>query len=181
MSSYTRISESTTPPRVKTAANYHNSRLAALEARVDGYDNAVQLNHRGTVAEAPDACMAIVRDGRLITPPVFAGLLESVTRSTVLQLAAETLGIPVEEREVDRSELYVADEAFLCGTGAEITPVVSVDRIEVGTGRPGPLTQQLQEAYYRVVRGTVEDHAEWRTPVYERTGARFPAVGASMS
>jgi branched-chain amino acid aminotransferase len=181
VSSYTRISEATTPPRVKAAANYHNSRLAALEARVDGYDNAVLLNHRGTVAEATDACLAIVRDGRLITPPVVAGLLESVTRSTVIQLAAETLGVPVEEREVDRSELYVSDEAFLCGTGAEITPVVSFDRIEVGTGRPGPITQQLQETYYQVVRGIVEDHADWRTPVYERTGARLAPVGVSMS
>jgi branched-chain amino acid aminotransferase len=181
VSSYTRISESTTPPRVKTAANYHNSRLASLEARVDGYDNAVLLNHRGTVAEAPDACMAIVRDGRLITPPVFAGLLESVTRSTVLQLAVETLGIPVEEREVDRSELYVADEAFLCGTGAEITPVVSFDRIVVGTGRPGPITQELQETYYRVVRGNIEDHADWRTPVYERRGVRLAPATAAAS
>jgi branched-chain amino acid aminotransferase len=181
VSSYTRISESTTPPRIKAAANYHNSRLAALEARVDGYDNAVLLNHRGTVAEATDACLAIVRDGRLITPPVVAGLLESVTRSTVIRLAAETLYVPVEEREVDRSELYVADEAFLCGTGAEITPVVSFDRIEVGAGRSGPITRQLQEAYYQVVRGIVEDHADWRTPVYGRTGARTTPIGASMS
>jgi branched-chain amino acid aminotransferase len=182
VSSYTRISEATTPPRVKTAANYHNSRLAALEARVDGYDNAVLLNHRGTVAEAPDACVAIVRDGRLITPPVVAGLLESVTRSTVIQLAAETLGVPVEEREVDRSELYVADEAFLCGTGAEITPVVSFDRIEVGAGRPGPLTLQLQEAYYRVARGMVEDHSDWRTAVYHRSGAPSTAPsGAAVA
>jgi branched-chain amino acid aminotransferase len=170
VSSFSRISEATLPPRIKASANYHNSRLAAMEARVDGYDNALLLNQRGTVAEAPDACIAIVRDGRLITPPVIAGILESVTRATVIQLAAEAFQIAVEEREVDRSELYIADEAFLCGTGAEVTPIISIDRIPVADGRPGPITRQLQETYYNVARGIAGMHPEWRTPVFARTG-----------
>lgn len=175
VASFRRISDVSMPPRVKSAANYQNSRLAAMEARADGYDNALLLNDRGTVAEAADSCIAMVRGGRLVTPPVTSGILESVTRATVMQLAAESLGLAVEEREVDRSELYVADEVFLCGTGAEITPVVSIDRVNVASGSPGEITRRLQDRYFAIARGLVADHQDWRTPVY-RTAAAEPLV-----
>jgi branched-chain amino acid aminotransferase len=168
VASLLRISDATVPPRIKASANYQNSRLALMEARADGYDNALLLNQRGTVAEAADACIAMVRRGRLVTPPVTAGILESITRATVIELAREHLEMPVEEREVDRSELYVADEVLLCGTGAEITPVISIDRITIGNGAPGDMTRSLQARYFDIARGKVGEHPEWRSPVFQR-------------
>jgi branched-chain amino acid aminotransferase len=105
-----------------------------------------------------------VRGGRAITPSRNSDILESVTRETVLTLAGET-GLPVEEGLIDRTELYVADEVFICGTGQELQPVVAVDRLPVGNGKPGAVTMRLQSAYESVVRGTTDAHAEWRTPV----------------
>jgi branched-chain amino acid aminotransferase len=152
------------PPRIKASANYHAGRLATLQAKTDGYDSAILLTSRGKVSEAAAACLFLVRDGVLATPSRSSDILESITRATVITLARE-LGIPVEEREVDRSELYIADEVFLCGTGQELVPVTSVDRLAVGRGTPGTITQRLQSAYEAVVRGLTDAHAEWRTPV----------------
>ncbi|MBX9594501.1 MAG: aminotransferase class IV, partial [Roseomonas sp.] len=145
-------------------ANYHASRLATLQAKADGYDSALLLTARGKVSEAAAACLFLVRDGVLVTPGRTSDILESVTRDTVMILARE-LGIPVEEREVDRTELYVADEVFLCGTGQELVAVTSVDRLPVGDGKPGAMTQRLQAAYEAVVRGTTDAHPEWRAAV----------------
>jgi len=164
VSSWTRISDNSMPPRVKATANYHAGRLITQQAKVDGYDNAVILTRDGKVSEAPGACVAIIRDGQLITPSRDNDILESVTRATVLELARE-LGIPTVERNIDRTELYVADEAFLCGTGQELVPITSVDRLPVADGTPGALTMKLQTAYESVVRGTTDAHSEWRTPV----------------
>jgi branched-chain amino acid aminotransferase len=164
VSSWTRISDNAMPPRVKASANYHAGRLATLQARADGYDSAILLTARGKVSEAAAACLFLLRDGVLVTPGRGSDILESVTRATVLTLAAE-LGIPCEEREVDRTELYVADEVFLCGTGQELVPVTSVDRLPVGDGTPGPVTMRLQRAYEAMVRGLTDAHAEWRTVV----------------
>lgn len=107
----------------------------------------------------------LVRGGRLITPDLTSGILESITRDALLILAREELGIPVEERVVDRTELYVADEAFLCGTAAEISPVVSVDKYDVGNAEIGPVTRELEELFARVLRGREPRYAHWRTPV----------------
>ncbi len=164
VSSWTRLSDNAMPPRVKSSANYHAGRLATLQAKSDGYDTAILLTARGKVSEAPGACLFMRRGGKLITPGRTSDILESVTRETVMTLAGEQ-GIPVEERDVDRTELYVADEVFLCGTGQELVPVVQVDRLPVGTGGPGPVTQRLQAAYEAVVRGTTPAHPEWRTLV----------------
>jgi branched-chain amino acid aminotransferase len=169
-SSWRRISDANMPPRVKTAANYHNSRLALIEARADGYDNAIFLNHDGTVAEATGASVLMVRKGQLCTPPITSSILESVTRSTLLELASE-LGVEAVERPIDRTELYVADEVLLCGTAQEVTPVLSLDRIPVGDGNRGPITRRLQELYSKVVRGEDGARGDWRTPVYSRLGA----------
>jgi branched-chain amino acid aminotransferase len=164
VSSWTRLPDNAMPPRVKASANYHASRLATLQAKADGYDGAILLTQRGKVSEAAAACLFLVREGVLATPSRSSDILESITRETVITLARE-LGIPFEEREVDRSELYVADEVFLCGTGQELVPVTSVDRLPVGSGTPGAITQRLQAAYEGVVRGTTDSHPEWRTPV----------------
>jgi branched-chain amino acid aminotransferase len=164
VSSWTRLPDNAMPPRIKASANYHASRLATLQAKTDGYDSAILLTQRGKVSEAAAACLFLVRDGVLATPSRGSDILESITRDTVMVLAREA-GIPLEEREVDRTELYVADEIFLCGTGQELVAVTSVDRLPVGEGKPGPITRRLQAAYEGVVRGTSDAHPEWRTPV----------------
>ena len=164
VSSWTRLPDNAMPPRIKASANYHAARLATLQAKADGYDSAILLTARGKVSEAAAACLFLVRDGVLATPSRSSDILESITRETVITLARE-LSIPVEEREVDRSELYIADEVFLCGTGQELVPVTSVDRLPVAAGKPGAITQRLQAAYEAVVRGTTDLHPEWRAAV----------------
>lgn len=134
---------------------------------MSGYSGQpILLNERGKVAEGPAACVFLVRRGTLVTPPVTSNILESVTRATLLELARDGLGIPTEEREVDRTELYVAEEAFFCGSGWEITPINSVDHYPVGDGRPGQITLRLQDLYFSVVEGRVERYRHWLTPVY---------------
>ena len=169
VSSWTRISDGVMPPRIKCSANYQNGRLATLEAKANGYDGALLLNTRGKLAEAPGACCFILRGGVPITPPVTADILESVTRATLLELFRTELGQPALERDVDRTELYLADEVFLCGSGWEITPVVSIDRLPLGDGiQPGPVTRAMQACYFAVVRGEKPAYRRWLTPVYGR-------------
>jgi branched-chain amino acid aminotransferase len=165
VSSWTRISDAVMPPRVKAIANYHNSRLAIGQARTDGYDSAILLTDAGTVSEGPGFALFMLRGGKLVTPPVTAGILESVTRDTLMVLAPE-LGLEVVEREIDRTELYVADELFFCGSAAEVTPIFSVDRIPVGSGEAGPRTQAMRAAYMATVRGERPDTRGWLTPVF---------------
>ena len=165
VSSWTRISDNVMPPRIKAVANYWNSRLAGNEATRNGYDSAILLNERGKVAEGPGACLMLVRRGRVITPLVTAGILESITRDTLIHLFRQELGVEVVEREVDRTELYLAEEAFFCGTGAEVRPILSVDRFPVGDGQIGPLTRQIGALYHDVVRGIEGRYREWRTLV----------------
>ena len=164
--SWRRISDDSVPPRLKAGANYQNSRLAQTEARVNGYDTAIILNHRGTVAEGPGACLMMVRDGKLVTPPVTAGILESITRTTLMELAVRELEVEVVEREIDRTELYVADEVFMCGSGLEVLPITSVDRIAIGEGTRGSLTKRIQDVYFAAARGELPSYRHWLTPVY---------------
>ena len=165
VSSWARLSDNASPPRIKAAANYHSARLVQLQAQSDGYDGALMLTPGGKVSEAPIACFFMVRDGVLITPSLTSNILESVTRDTIIRLYEASTGRRVEQREVDRSELYFADEAFVCGTGQEIVPVVGIDRLPVGDGLPGPVTRALQQQYFDVVRGRVPDAHGWHTPV----------------
>jgi branched-chain amino acid aminotransferase len=165
VSSWRRISEDVMPPRVKNLSNYRNGQLARLEALQDGYDTAFLLNSVGKVAEAPGACVMLVRDSAVVTPDLTSSVLESITRDALIQIARDELGLPVEERQVDRTELYTADELFMCGTAAEITPVVSVDHYQVGTGEVGPITKALEQAFEATLRGTESRRASWRTPV----------------
>jgi len=166
VSSWRRISDDSIPPRVKASANYQNSRFAGVEARVNGYDDAILLNQSGKVAEATGACILAIRDGELISPPVTESILESITRSCLLEMYGKYIGKPVTERPLDRTELYVADEAIMCGSAAEVVPIVSVDRIAVGDGKPGPLTRRLQDIFFTAVRGNDEAYEKELTPVY---------------
>lgn len=165
ISSWTRISDNVMPPRVKAEANYRNSQLAASEARRNGYDEAILLNDRHKVSEGAWACVMLVKRGRVITPPVTAGVLESITRYALLQMFEEQLKVKTEEREIDRTELYLADEVFLCGTGYEVTPVTSVDRFQVGDGKIGPLTGRMIDLYHDVVRGLDAPYDDWRMAI----------------
>src|SRR5437899_3156006 len=135
VSSWTRTSDNAIPIRLKCGPNYQNGRLALLQAKADGYDAPILLNAQGHVAEGTGATFFMVRKGRLVTPPVTADILESITRATLIEeICPNVLGLPVVEREIDRTELYVADEAFFCGSGYEITPIVSIDRFPLGDG-----------------------------------------------
>ncbi len=165
VSSWTRLTDNQMAPRVKASANYLNSRYASEEAKRNGYDHAILLTPEGKVAEGPGMCLMLVHNGKIITPSVTSGILESVTRATIIQLAQEQVQVPVIEREVDRTELYTADEAFFCGTGIEVVPIVSIDRLPVGSGNPGAVTRQLMNCYHDVVRGVTTEYSEWRTVV----------------
>jgi branched-chain amino acid aminotransferase len=166
ISSWCRISDRSMPPRIKAAGNYQNSRLALLEAWQDGFDDAIILNEKGTVAESAGSCLMMIRKGQICTPPVTAGILESITRTTLITLFSECLGMTVIEREIDRTELYTAEEIFLCGSGMEVIPVESVDRISIADGKKGTITEAIQKAYFQIARGENPVHPEWRVPVY---------------
>ena len=163
VSSWQRLSDNASPPRIKCTANYHNARLTMLQAKADGYDGALMLTPQGKVSEAPIACFFMVRDGKLITPDITSNILESITRDTIITRYKELTGLEVEERVVDRSELYFAEEAFLCGTGQEILPVTAIDRLPVGDGSVGPITEKMRQDYFNIVRGVSDVHPEWRT------------------
>ena len=167
VSTWERISDRVMPPRIKAGANYLNGRYAHLEARRNGHDVPVLLGPDGKVAEGAGSCLFLVRDGRLITPPVTGAILESITRDTLLRLASD-VDLHAEVRPVDRTELYVADEVFLCGTAAELTPLTEIDGHTVGAGRMGPLTHRLLEAYLGAACDSADPQpAGWRTPVWQ--------------
>lgn len=172
ISSYRRIGEDTMPPRVKNLSNYRNSKLASREAQRDGYGTAILLNGAGHVTEAPSACVFLVRDGLVVTPDLTSGILESITRDAIITLCREALRLPVSERAVDRTELYIADEVFCVGNAAEVTPLRAIDGHEINAGEAGPVTQQLRRLLHDVARGIAPDYAAWRTPVALRAMAR---------
>lgn len=172
VSSWARLSDNQLSPRVKCVSNYQNSRLAAVEARLNGFDQPILLNTQGKVTEGGASCLFIVRNGVAITPSLTSGILESITRDMILRFCRETLEIPVQEREVERTELYLADEVFFCGTGAEVMPVSAVDHYPVGNGEIGPVTARIEGLFHRVVRGQVPRYREWLTPVYATVAAR---------
>ena len=166
VTSWRRISDTTLSPRIKCGANYINSRVGQREALRNGYDTCLFLNDAGKVSEGPGSCFFMVVKGTLVTPLLTDSVLESITRDTVIQLARAN-GIPVVERTVDRTELYTCEEAFLCGSAMEITPVLSVDRYTVGNGETGEITRKLHKAYLDAATGKDETFAHWLTPIYE--------------
>jgi branched-chain amino acid aminotransferase len=165
ISSWRRIASDALPPQAKAWANYGNSALAAREAERLGYDGAIFLDNRGFVSEGTGANIMTVRNSKVITPPVSASILESVTRETLLKIMPEDLGVPVEVRDITRVELYASDEAFLCGTGWEITPITSIDGLPLGRQYPGVLTKRIAEYYADTVTGNIKKYREWLTPV----------------
>ncbi|MBT5415540.1 MAG: branched-chain-amino-acid transaminase [Rhodospirillaceae bacterium] len=167
VTSWRRIDDASMPPRVKAAANYHNGRLGTVQARADGYDEPIFLTQAGKVSESGGACLFILRDGVPITPSVTQGILESVTRDTMLRIFAEVLERRAAEREIDRTELYIADEAFLCGSAYEVSPVVNVDGMDVGAGGIGEITRAVWDTYEAVVRGATNVDPAWLTPVFD--------------
>jgi branched-chain amino acid aminotransferase len=163
ISSFTRPHVNATMVRSKTTANYANSLLAKREALKDGYDEAMLLDTDGYVAEGSGENVFMVRKGVIKTPPL-TSILEGITRDTIMQLAAER-GMRLVEERFTRDELYIADEAFFTGTAAEITPIREVDNRTIGSGKPGPVTQELQSAFFDIVHGKDGRHADWLTPV----------------
>ena len=165
VTSWRRISDETLSPRIKCGANYINSRVGQREALRNGYDTCLFLNEAGKVSEGPGSCFFMVRNGELITPQLTDSVLESITRDTVIKIA-QSKGYKVVERTIDRTELYTCDEAFLCGSAMEMTPVLSVDKYTIGNGETGAITKELHMTYLDVVRGKVEQFKDWVTPIY---------------
>ena len=166
VSSWRRIASDALPPQAKSWANYGNSGLAERESRCLGYDGAVLLDNRGFVSESTGACLMIVKDCVVTSPPVTASILESVTRDFLLKYLPVDVGIETEIHDLTRLDLYASEEAFLCGTGGEITPITSIDDIKIGETYPGPLTTRIHDYYSRVVSGRIEKRCNWLTPVW---------------
>ncbi|HEY8426471.1 MAG TPA: branched-chain amino acid transaminase [Limnochordales bacterium] len=167
VSSWRHVTDTMIPMRAKICGSYVNAALAKSEAAEDGYDEAIFLTADGHVSEGSAENLFMVRRGKLITTPVYEDILEGITRATIIQLAREFLGIEVEERPIDRTELYVADEVFLVGTGAQVSPVGEIDHRRVGRGEIGPITRRIQTLYFDTVKGRVEALRHWLTPVYQ--------------
>jgi len=163
VSSWTRIAPNTLPALAKAGANYMNSQLIRMEAQSNGYAEGIALDSAGYVSEGSGENVFVVRDGKILTPPLGASVLPGITRDTVMQLA-ESLKIPLVETLVPREMLYIADEVFFSGTAAEITPIRSVDRIVVGKGARGPITEKLQKAFFDIVNGNAPDRFGWLMP-----------------
>ena len=166
ITSWRRISDENLSPRIKCGANYINSRVGQREALRNGYDTCIFLNEVGKVAEGPGSCFFMVKGDTLITPRLTDSVLESITRDTIIHLAENVLKLKVVERTIDRTELYMADEAFLCGSAMEITPIYTIDRYVVGNGEEGAVTHNLHKAYLDCVSGKSVDYLDWLTPIY---------------
>ena len=177
VSSWNRMAPNTFPALAKATANYMNSILIRQEAAVDGYSEGIALDVNGYVSEGSGENIFLVRDGRILTPPLGASVLAGITRDTIIRLARD-LGFEVAETLVPREALYVADEVFFTGTAAEVTPIRSIDRITVGAGRRGPVTERIQKEYFAYIAGEIPDRYNWLTPVYAERNAesRKPAL-----
>jgi len=165
-SSWRRANSNAMPVRAKVTGAYINSSLAVDDANAAGFDEAIMLTDDGTVSEGSSCNLFILRNGKLSTPALSEDILEGITRNALIDMIREEFAITVEERRIDRTELYASEEIFLCGTGVQVSPVTSVDRRSVGTGKPGPLTMQLQTLYLSACRGENEKYRDWVTPVY---------------
>ncbi|HUW94210.1 MAG TPA: aminotransferase class IV, partial [Anaerolineae bacterium] len=172
VSSWRRINDNAVPARAKITGAYINSALIKTDAMMNGFDEAIVLTQEGHVSEGSAENLFIVRDGKLVTSPVTDDILEGITRTTLMELAHKELGLETVERPIDRTELYVADEAFFCGTGVQIAAISEIDHRPVGTGKIGPIVTQLRDLYFSIARGEREEYRDWVCPVY----AQVPAV-----
>lgn len=175
-SSWRRISDNTIPARGKFTGAYINSAFIKTEAMLNGFDEALVIDESGHVAEGSAENVFIVRDGKVITPPVNANILEGITRRTVMHLMHEEMGMTIEERSIDRTEFWVCDEAFFCGTGVQIAAITDVDHRPVGTGKMGPIVRELRDLYFGLVRGQNPKYkSQWNLPVYATVPHPVPA------
>ncbi|MCS6913995.1 MAG: branched-chain amino acid transaminase [Myxococcales bacterium] len=168
VSSWRRVDDNVIPARGKIAGAYVNSALAKSDAVRAGFDDAILLNHDGHVCEGSAANIFVIREGVALTPPVTDNILEGITRKTLISLLREELGVQVLERRIDRSELYVADEVLLVGTGVQVCAVTRIDHRPIADGQMGPITRSLRDLFFRIVRGQVDKYRDWLLPVYEK-------------
>ena len=174
VSSWRRIDDNMIPARGKVSGAYVNSAFVKTDAERAGFDEAIVLTQDGHISEGSTANVFLVRDGRVLTPPVTDNILEGIVRRTMIQLLQDDLGVDVVERKLDRTELYIADEAFFGGTGVQIAAITKVDHRPIGSGSMGPVTTKLRDLFFRVVRGREEKYRDWCTPVFaaDRTPVR---------
>lgn len=167
ISSWNRIAPNTLPALSKAGGNYMNSQLIRMEADINGYAEGIALDQQGYISEGSGENIFVIRDGKILTPPLGASVLPGITRDSIIKLA-QSADLPVIETIIPRELLYIADEVFFTGTAAEITPIRSVDRVKVGEGRRGPITEKLQKEFFGIVNGTAADRFGWLTPVKSR-------------
>ena len=168
ISSWRRVDDNATPARAKITGAYVNSALSKTDAILGGYDEALVLTQTGKISEGSAENLFMVRNGCLVTPSVTSNILEGITRDTVIVLAREEMGLETEERIIDRSEIYICQEAFLCGTGVQVAAITEVEHRPIGSGTIGPIVTRLREIYFDVVKGRNAKYRQWCTPVYER-------------
>ena len=166
ISSWERISDRTLSPRAKVGANYINSRLAKLEAADNGYDSALFLNSHGYIAEGTGSCFFMIKNGKIITPQLTDSILNIITRDTIITIVRDVLDMEVEERSINRTEVYLADEAFFCGSAVEITPINQIDSYPINDHKVGEITQKIHDKYMELVLNKVEKYSSWNTPIY---------------
>ncbi len=172
ISSWRRVDDNAAPARAKITGAYINSAFAKTDAVISGYDEALVLTQSGHISEGSAENFFMVRDGHLVTPPVTSNILEGITRASIIELAREEMGLETIQRSIDRSEIYVCQEAFLTGTGVQVAAITQVEHRPIGTGRIGPVVSRLRELYFDVVKGKNPKYQHWCTPVYE-PGADF--------
>ena len=170
-SSWRRVEDTRIPARAKITGIYANSALAKTEANLNGFDEAIMLDERGHVSEGSGENIFVVDGERLITPPPSSNILVGITRDTAITLAREELGMQTVERDIDRTELYTADECFMTGTAAHVTPVVELDHRPIGDGKMGPVAKRLMRLYFDIITGRNPKYASWCTPCYSKVKA----------
>ncbi|MBC6936930.1 MAG: branched-chain amino acid transaminase [Chloroflexi bacterium] len=171
-SAWRRVEDNAIPARGKIVGAYANSALIKTDAALSGYDEAIVLNEDGHISEMSAANFFMIRDGVAITPPKQSNVLEGIVRRSLIQLLRDEMGVEVVERDIDRTELYVADEAFMCGTGVQVAAITKVEHRSIGTGSIGPITDRLRNLFFDVVSGRVDKYRDWLTPVYQNEPVR---------
>jgi branched-chain amino acid aminotransferase len=167
VSNWRRNSDNALPPRAKICGAYANAALISTDARLAGFDDAIVLSEDGTVTEGSAMNLFLVMDGKLITTQTTDNILKGITRDTIMQLAREVMGLEVIEKVIDRTELYIADEAFYCGTGAQVSPVTNIDNRDLGDGKVGSISKELQKLYFDTVKGRIPQYRKWCMPIYD--------------
>ncbi|NWG17584.1 MAG: branched-chain amino acid transaminase [Chloroflexi bacterium] len=171
-SAWRRVEDNAIPARGKIVGAYANSALIKTDAALSGYDEAIVLNEDGHISEMSAANFFMIRDGVAITPPKQSNVLEGIVRRSLIQLLRDEMGVEVVERDIDRTELYIADEAFMCGTGVQVAAITKVEHRSIGTGSIGPITDRLRNLFFDVVSGRVDKYRDWLTPVYQNEPVR---------